>query len=88
MVKAMVFYKDDTTTTAETTGITALVIVLIPIAMLLSFASRGTSFQWGKNRDPPDYSPLARPAGPQSVTCPFRSLGYNDGVVRAIFARA
>ena len=49
MEMVMVFFKDDTTTTAEAIGITALVIVLIPVAVLLSFASGGSSFQWGKN---------------------------------------
>ena len=45
----MAFFKDDTTTTAEAIGITALVIVLIPVAVLLSFTSGGSSIQFGKN---------------------------------------
>lgn len=49
MEMVMVFFKDDTTTTAEAIGITALVIVLVPVAVLLSFAGGGSSFQWGKN---------------------------------------
>ena len=49
MEMVMVFFKDDTTTTAEAIGITALVIVLIPVAVLLSFAGGGSSFQWGSN---------------------------------------
>jgi len=49
MEMVMVFYKDDTTTTAEAIGITLLVIVLIPVAVLLSFASGGSSIQWGSN---------------------------------------
>lgn len=46
MEVVMAFYTDDTTTTAEAVGITALVIILIPLALIGAFA--GGELKFGK----------------------------------------
>jgi Gram-negative bacterial TonB protein C-terminal len=43
----MTFYTDDTTTTGEVIGATLLIIVLVPLAVVLGAASKG-SMTWGK----------------------------------------
>jgi hypothetical protein len=43
----MVFYTDDTTTTAEVIGITLLVIVLVPVMLAMAFLSGDASFKTG-----------------------------------------
>lgn len=45
----MVFYTDDTTTTAEAIGITLLVIVLIPVALVLAVLGGGGKFECCSN---------------------------------------
>jgi hypothetical protein len=47
MELVMVFYTDDTTTTAEVIGITLLVIVLVPVMLAMAFLSGDASFKTG-----------------------------------------
>jgi TonB family protein len=44
----MMFYTDDTTTTGEAIGLTALVIVVLPVMLALAILGGGGSIKFGK----------------------------------------